>query len=60
MSYKRYLGDAVYAELEDGDLKLTTSDGLSDTNTIFLEPEVVKALLDFCHQLINAKEIEEA
>lgn len=42
---RTYLGDAVYAELEgNGRIKLTTSDGLRDTNTICLEPEVVRVL----------------
>lgn len=41
---KRYLGDAVYAEIEDGMVKLTTEDGIQATNTIYLEPEVFNAL----------------
>ena len=44
MIAKIYLGDAVYAEWEHGMLKLTTSNGISDTNTIYLEPEVIAAL----------------
>ena len=49
---KEYLGDGVYAEIDrDCDrnwyVKLTTSDGLSDTNTIYLEPEVVAALQSY-------------
>ena len=44
---KMYLGDGVYAELSDGRLVLTTSDGITDTNTIWLEPEVVVALRDY-------------
>jgi hypothetical protein len=41
---KRYLGDAVYVEIERGMFKLTTSDGMEDTNTIYLEPDVFAAL----------------
>ena len=44
---KTYLGDAVYAEFRDGDLVLTTSDGMRDTNTIVLEPTVLAVLLEF-------------
>ncbi len=40
---KRYLGDGVYVEVEGDMVKLTTSDGIADTNTIFLEPEVLEA-----------------
>ena len=40
---KRYLGDGVYVELDqDRDMvKLTTSNGLRDTNTIYLEAPVL-------------------
>ncbi len=41
---KVYLGDAVYAEYDGYHLKLTTEDGFSSTNTIYLEPEVLHAL----------------
>jgi hypothetical protein len=44
---KVYLGDAVYACWERGDLVLTTEDGLRATNTIVLELEVVAALLGY-------------
>ena len=47
LAAKRYLGDAVYAENVNGMVKLTTEDGISATNTIYLEPEVVTALFDF-------------
>jgi hypothetical protein len=40
---KRYLGDGVYVEVESGMVKLTTSNGIADTNTIFFEPEVLAA-----------------
>jgi hypothetical protein len=44
---KEYLGDGVYAEWDtDGYLVLTTENGIAATNTIFLEPRVLQALLD--------------
>jgi len=48
---KQYIGDAVYAELEGGMLKLTTEDGIESTNTIYLEPEVFYRLMEYArHQ----------
>lgn len=45
LKHKRYLGDAVYAAIDTyrGMVVLTTEDGYGPTNTIYLEPEVVKA-----------------
>ncbi len=40
---KSYLGDGVYADVEDGMVKLTTENGYGDTNTIFMKPEVIEA-----------------
>lgn len=39
---KSYLGDGVYVEFDESGrmIKLTTSDGTEDTNTIYLEWEV--------------------
>ena len=42
---KKYLGDAVYYEPNGYGVTLTTEDGITATNTIYLEPEVVAALL---------------
>ncbi len=39
-----YLGDSVYAEVEDGMIKLTTNNGEGPSNTIYLEPPVYEAL----------------
>jgi len=44
MSDKDYLGDGVYADVENGMIKLTTEDGISATNTIYLELEVFEKL----------------
>lgn len=42
---KTYLGDGVYLDQEPGRLVLTTEDGISVTNTIYLEEEVLAALV---------------
>jgi hypothetical protein len=42
-----YLGDGVYAEIENGMVKLTTCDGREVSNTIYLEPDILEALLTF-------------
>lgn len=44
---KRYLGDSVYVEEERGMLKLTTDNGMGPSNTIYLEPDVYSALVEY-------------
>ena len=44
---KTYLGDGAYVELVDYSVKLTTSDGVRDTNEIFMEPEVIRVFLEY-------------
>lgn len=44
---KDYLGDSVYADVGTipGEVILTTENGVEATNTIIMEPSVVKALV---------------
>lgn len=44
---KAYLGDGVYAEFDGAGVVLTTQDGVSIQNTIFLEPEVFENLTKY-------------
>jgi hypothetical protein len=44
---KTYLGDGVYADIENNMVKLTTEDGISVGNVIYLESEVYDALVNF-------------
>lgn len=41
---KEYLGDGVYAEYHDYELILTTENGISVTNKIILEAEILNNL----------------
>jgi hypothetical protein len=47
MIEKVYLGDGAYADFDGFNIVLTTSDGIKVTNTIYLEPEVVKSLKSY-------------
>lgn len=49
--HKTYLGDGVYASVEQGGLVLTTENGVSVTNTIVMEPEVLSAFLAYINML---------
>lgn len=50
-SEKVYLGDGVYAAYDGHMVELTTSNGDIDTNTIFLEPQVIESLLRYLEKL---------
>jgi hypothetical protein len=44
---KKYLGDGAYCEDNGYHMVLTTENGVSVTNTVFIEPEVWLALVRF-------------
>ena len=48
---KEYLGDSVYAESDEFGVVLTTENGYGPSNTIYLEPEVIRALLRYIERL---------
>jgi hypothetical protein len=48
---KSYLGDGCFADHDGYQLVLTTSNGIEDTNTIALEPEVWRALVRYVAEL---------
>jgi len=48
---RTYLGDSVYAELENGMIKLTTDNGMGPSNTIFLEYQTLTAFERFVQEL---------
>lgn len=48
---KAYLGDGVYVDFDGFHIVLTTENGISITNTIYLEPSVYKALTAYTEDL---------
>lgn len=50
---KEYLGDSVYAEFDGVAITLTTENGYGASNTIVLEPEVMRALQRFEQRIID-------
>lgn len=52
---KDYLGDGVYAEHDGrGMLTVTTEDGISVKDRIFVEPEVLAALIGYARRHMHA------
>ena len=45
--YKKYLGDAVYADFDGYNVVLTTENGIEQTNVIVLEPSVISRLKEY-------------
>ena len=58
MELKAYLGDGVYVNFDGFALVLTTEDGLTVTNCIFLEPDVYRALLGYVDRLKTKPAVE--
>jgi len=50
---KQYLGDGAYYEFDGYGVELTTSNGIDTTNTIYLEADVIAALVRLLSQDFN-------
>jgi hypothetical protein len=48
---KRYIGDGAYVDFDGWNLILTAEDGIRATNTIYLEPEVWRQLVEYVANL---------
>lgn len=51
MEKKEYLGDGVYVAIDRGMIRLTTENGITETNKIFLEGPVIAQLLRYMTKL---------
>lgn len=56
---KKYLGDGCYAEFDGCGIVLTTENGISETNRIVLEPEVLTALRRFQESVMDPQPPKE-
>jgi hypothetical protein len=50
---KVYLGDSVYADFDGYHVVLTTGNGFGPSNTIYLEPAVLAALLKYAESVLK-------
>jgi len=59
---KQYLGDSVYADNDGFNVILTTENGLptDPSNTIALEPDVIKSLNNYVHDIQQRAEKHHA
>jgi hypothetical protein len=55
MGSKEYIGDSVYADIENGMIKLTTENGFGASNTIYLEENVLMSLTDYVQRQIELR-----
>lgn len=58
--YKDYLGDSVYADHNGSVVLLTTNNGFGDKNPIYLEPEVLRALVRYAKRFNLLADEEES
>lgn len=52
---KEYIGDGAYVDFNGHDIRIYTSDGVTETNEIFLERFVYEALKRFIDRVIDLK-----
>ena len=61
---KDYLGDGVYIDYDGYSIILTTEDGVSVQNRIFMEPQVMQAFQRYIERILailkERKEAEDA
>jgi hypothetical protein len=57
---KRYLDDSVYADWNNGQVVLTTENGLGPSNVIYLEPETIAELERFVADILAHLDAERA
>jgi hypothetical protein len=48
---KEYLGDGVYVRFDGFGYTVTTEDGISIQNTVYLEPDVYQELVNYVNRI---------
>lgn len=50
-SEREYLGDGLYVEFDGYQLQLAASNGVHDQDTVYLEPSVLRALIEYAKRI---------
>lgn len=59
MTYNKvYLGDGAYARFDGYGVTLTAENGIEATDSVYLEPEVFAALLDYWERVHARAEVK--
>ena len=53
--YKVYLGDGAYADFDGYQVWVTTSDGISATNEIAFEPQVMERFIAYWNKILELR-----
>ena len=53
--FKEYLGDGAYVDYDGYQIWVTTSNGISTTNEIAFEPEVMKRLIAYWSKILEIR-----
>jgi hypothetical protein len=48
---KEYLGDGLYVDFDGYQIRLSASNGIEDTNVVYLDSEVLKSFLNYIERL---------
>lgn len=56
---KEYLGDGAYVDFDGYHFKLTAENGIEATDTICLEPEVLKSFFDYVKTTVGEEQFNK-
>lgn len=48
--YENYLGDGLYVDFDGYQIELYSSNGISKTNQVYLDSDVILSFLDWCFE----------
>lgn len=60
MNYREYLGDGLYADFDGYQILLAANNGITDTDVVYLEPEVLKKFFTYIELIEQIKKQHRA
>lgn len=55
MKYREYLGDGLYADFDGYQIMLVASNGIQDTDVVYLDPDVLKKFYRYAEMIEQLK-----